>query len=120
MLYIMSSTRTKNTPGNYDLEKWSYDRNVAWCTAEYRGPPPETNLPGDGLLAGNVSRTQLSVNSCDIESMLRGIGSTNLVSPQEPTVAQIKELPSLNVCTKIPLLIPADLYIQPNQRPLFN
>ena len=115
----MSSTRTRNTPGNYNLEQWSFGRNVDWCTAEYRGPPPQTNLPGDGLLAGNVSRTQLSVNSCDIESMLRGIGSTNLVSPQEPFQAQIKELPSLNICTKIPLLIPANLEVQPNQRPLF-
>lgn len=115
----MASTRTRNTPGNYDLEQWSFGRNVDWCTAEYRGPPPQTNLPGDGLLAGNVSRTQLSVNSCDIESMLRGIGSTNLVSPQEPLQAQIKELPSLNVCTKIPLLIPANLVVHPNQRPLF-
>jgi hypothetical protein len=24
----MTSTRTRNTPGNYDLEQWSYDRNV--------------------------------------------------------------------------------------------
>ena len=116
----MSSTRTKNTPGNYDLEQWSYGRNVNWCTAEYRGPPPQTNLPGNGLLAGNVSRTQLSVNSCDIESMLRGIGSTNLVSPQHQLQAQIKELPSLNICTKIPLLIPANLNVQQYQRPLFN
>jgi len=116
----MASTRTKNTPGNYELEQWSYDRNVSWSTAEYRGPPPQTNLPGDGLLAGNVSRTQLSVNSCDIESMLFGIGSTNLVEPREPVQAKIKELPSLNICTKIPLLIPADLVIQPNQRPQFN
>jgi len=115
----MSSTRTKNTPGNYDLEQWSYVRNVDWCTAEYRGPPPQTNLPGDGLLAGNVSRTQLSVNSCDIESMLRGIGSTNLVSPQQIMQSQIKELPSLNIFTKIPLLIPSNLKVQSNQRPLF-
>jgi len=116
----MTSTRNRNTPGNYDLEQWSYDRNVTWCTAEYRGPPPQTTLPGNGLLAGNVSRTQLSVNSCDIESMLRGIGSTNMVSPQEPIQAQIKELPSLNICTKIPLLIPSNLTVQPNQRPLLN
>ena len=116
----MSSTRTKNTPGNYDLEQWSYGRNVDWCTAEYRGPPPQTYLPGDGLLAGNVSRTQLSINSCDVESMLFGIGSTNLVNPQTPPEVQIKELKSLNVHTKIPLLIPANLVVQPNQRPLFN
>lgn len=116
----MTSTRTKNTPGNYDLEQWSYDRNVTWCTADYRGPPPQTNLPGNGLLAGNVSRTQLSVNSCDIESMLFGIGSTNMVSQQEPIQPQIKELPSLNICTKIPLLIPTDLKVQPYQRPLLN
>lgn len=116
----MSSTRTKNTTGNYDLEQWSHGRNVDWCTAEYRGPPLQTYYPGDGLLAGTVSRTQLSVNSCDIESMLFGIGSTNLVIPQEPLEAQIKELKSLNVHTKIPLLIPANLVVQPNQRPLFR
>ncbi len=116
----MASTSNKNTPGNYNLEQWSYNRQVNYSTAKCRGPPPQTNLPGNGLLAGNVSRTQLAYNSCDIESMLFGIGSTNLVTPQAPIDPQIKYLQSLNVSTKIPLFIPSPLEIQPNQRPLFN
>jgi len=116
----MTSTRTKNTPGNYDLEQWSYDRNATWCTAEYRGPPPQTNLPGNGLLAGNVSRTQLSVNSCDIESMLRGIGANNLESPQSPATPDIKELKSLSMIDRIPLYVPRTLVVDPNQRPHHN
>lgn len=113
----MASTRSKNTPGDYQLEQWSYNTQVNYNTAAYYGPAVQTYLPGDGLLAGNVSRTQLAHNSCDIESMLRGIGSTNLVTPMAPTVPQIKAIPSLSVIDRIPLLIPAPLVIQPDQRP---
>ncbi len=114
----MASTRTKNTPGDYQLEQWSFAQNVSYNTASHYGRPEQTYLPGDGLLAGNVSRTQLSSNSCDIESMLRGIGSTNLVTPKSPTVPEISRLPSLSVIDRIPLLIPAPLVVQSNQRPL--
>ena len=116
----MASTRTKNTPGNYDLEQSTFEKNVDYCTAIWRGAPPQTHFPGDGLLAGNVSRTQLSNNYCDIESMLRGIGSTNLVSPQSPIEPEIKYLQSLHISNKLPLYIPAPLMIQPNQRHIFN
>jgi len=116
----MSSTRTKNTPGNYELEQWSFNKNVNYCVADYRGAPPQTHLPGNGLLAGNVSKTQLSNNSCDIESMLRGIGSSNLVGPQFQVQPEITYLQSLNISDKIPLLIPAPLVIHSNQRPLMD
>ena len=116
----MASTRTKNTPGNYELEQWTFEKNVDYCTSKSRGPPPQTHFPGDGLLAGSVSRTQLSNNYCDIESMLRGIGSTNLVSPQFPIQPEIKYLQSLNISNKLPLYIPAPLIIQSDQRPLMN
>jgi hypothetical protein len=116
----MASTRTKNTPGNYELEQWTFDKNVGYCTAECRGAPIQTYFPGDGLLAGSVSRTQLSNNYCDIESMLLGIGSTNLVSPQSPIQPEIKYLQSLNITNKLPLYVPAPLIIQGNQRPLMN
>jgi hypothetical protein len=114
----MASTRTKNTPGDYQLEQWSFAQHVGYNTAAHYGRPEQTYLPGDGLLAGNVSRTQLSSNSCDIESMLRGIGSTNLVTPKSPTVPMIASLQSLSVMDRIPLLVPAPLVVQSNQRPL--
>jgi hypothetical protein len=116
----MASDRTINTRGNYDVEQWTYNRQLGYATQPEYGVPRQTNLPGNGLLAGNVSRTQLSNNSCDIESMLFGIGSTNLVTPQQPTQPEIKYLQSLNVHEKIPLLIPSALKIEPNQRPLLQ
>jgi hypothetical protein len=116
----MASTRTKNTPGNYELEQWVNNATVTYSTAEYRGLPPQTHFPGNGLLAGNVYKTQLSNNSCDIESALFGIGSTNLVNPKSPVEPEIKYLQSLNISEKVPLLIPAALTIQPNQRPLMD
>jgi hypothetical protein len=114
----MASTRTKNTPGDYQLEQWSFAQHVAYNTAAHYGRPEQTYLPGDGLLAGTVSRTQLSNNSCDIESMLFGIGSTNLVTPHAPIRPEIYQVESLSIIDRIPLLIPAPLVVQPNQRPL--
>jgi hypothetical protein len=93
---------------------------MEYCTAKYRAIPPQTYFPGNGLLAGNVFKTQLSNNVCDIEALLFGIGSTNLVTPQAPIVPEIKNLKSLNISNKIPLLIPPHLTIQPNQRPLMD
>ena len=116
----MASDRTINTRGNYDVEQWSYNRQFGYSTQPEYGVPKQTNLPGNGLLAGNISREQLSKNSCDIESMLFGIGSTNLVTPKLPTYPEINYLQSLNVHEKIPLLIPSALKIEPNQRPLFQ
>jgi hypothetical protein len=116
----MTSTRNKNTPENYALEQLSYNKSDIWQTEYYRCMPSQTYFPGDGLLSGKMYVKQLSDNYCDIESMLRGIGSVNLVSPQAPIEPQIKEIQSLNICTKVPLLIPANLVVQPNQRPLFN
>jgi hypothetical protein len=114
----MASTSSKNTPGDYQLEQWSHTQHVNYNTYAQYGRPVNTYLPGDGLLGGNVHRENFAQNSCDIESMLRGIGSTNLVSPQEPVKGQLYSLKSLSVIDRIPLLVPAPLKVEPNQRPL--
>ena len=114
----MASTSSKNTPGDYQLEQWSFAQSVNYNTASHYGRPVTTYLPGDGLLGGNVHRENFSKNSCDIESMLRGIGSTNLVNPQAPVRGELYSMKSLSVIDRIPLLIPAPLNVEPNQRPL--
>lgn len=116
----MASTRTKNTSGNYDLEQWSNRSQVGYYTSSTYGPAQQTMLPGDGLLAGNVSRTQLANNSCDVESLLFGIGSTNLVQPRPEVVPIISQLKSLNVIDRLPVLLPAPLVVDLNQRPLLR
>ena len=114
----MASTSCKNTPGDYQLEQWSYAQNFDYNTYKQYGRPVTNYLPGDGLLGGQVHRENFAKNSCDIESMLRGIGSTNLVNPQTPVRGELYSLKSLSVIDRIPLLIPAPLKVEPNQRPL--
>lgn len=114
----MASTSSRNTPGNYASEQWSYAQNLNYNTYSSYGRPVHTYYPGDGLLAGKVHHENFAKNSCDIESMLRGIGSTNLVEPQAPVNGELYNLKSLSVIDRIPLLVPAPLKIQPNQRPL--
>ena len=112
----MASTRNKNTPGNYIAEQRSITEHINYNTYQSYGVPQSTYLPGDGLLQGRVAPDQLSHNSSDIESFLWGIGSTNLVNPLPATTPEIKQLKSLSVIDKIPVIVPGDLQVQPNQR----
>jgi len=115
----MSSTRNKNTSGNYNLEQTSINKQTEYNTyinSQY-GKPIETHFPGNGLLSGRVAPTELSHNACDIESYLYGIGTTNLVNPYIIPIAKIYEMNSLNVINKLPIILPEPLYIEENQRP---
>jgi hypothetical protein len=113
----MASTRNKNTIEDYSLEQYKLNKESSYLTYEHSGKALQTYLPGNGLLAGKVAHTELSKNYTDIESFLYGIGSTNLVTPSRPPVAEIKGLKSLNIIDKTPVIIPEPLYIQSNQRP---
>lgn len=116
----MSSTRNKNTRGNYESEQYALNKQSEYKTYIHSssGKPTQTQFPGNGLLVGRVAPTELSVNSCDIESFLYGIGTTNLVKPNKPPVAEIRELKSLNVINKLPVMLPMPLVVEGHQRPL--
>jgi hypothetical protein len=93
----MTSTRNKNTPGDYTAERWSTSQHINYNTYHSYGVPQSTYLPGDGLLAGRVASEQLSHNSSDIESFLWGINSTNLVNPAPPLTPELKCLKSISL-----------------------
>jgi hypothetical protein len=112
----MASTRNKNTTGNYNAEQWSLNEQINYNTYKSYGIPQSTYLPSDGLLTGRMASENLSNNYCDIESQLFGIGSTNLVTPLPPVVPEIKQLQSLAIMNKTPLIIPGDLVVQGEQR----
>lgn len=116
----MASTRNKNNRGDYQVEQKSHIQRMEYLTYENggNGKPLETFFAGNGLLSGRVASSNLSHNSCDIESSLLGIGSTNLVNPQTPVKPDIKPLQSLNVIDKLPTMIPEPLIIDKHQRPL--
>ena len=114
----MSSTRNRNTLGDYNLESKLNDNHVNYNTYSSYGVPMASYFPGDGLVQGRVAPENLSGNYCDIESFLRGIGSTNLVTPMPDVRPEIYSLKSLSIINKTPLLVPSTLVIEPNQRPL--
>lgn len=114
----MSSTRNKNAQGDYDLEQKQNGGILdysSYLNSSY-GEPIHSHFAGDGLLMGRIAPTTLSYNSCDVESQLYGIGSTNLVKRKQPVKLEAKSLKSLNMIDRLPVYIPSALVVQPHQR----
>jgi hypothetical protein len=114
----MSSTSSRNTPGNYQIEQHTFTRYFGLVTADNgaQGRPTTVNLPGNGLLIGKMHSRDLAANYTDIETQLFGIGSTNLVQPQAYMPPQINTISSLNIASRIPTLIPDALVVEPHHR----
>jgi hypothetical protein len=113
----MASTRNKNSPGDYQLEQKSNRGILDYRGLENYAVPQESMFPGDSLLTGRMGAMKLSNNFCDIESELRGIGSTNLVNPTAPPKIELKYLRSLTMSDRSALILPDDFVVEPNQRP---
>ena len=114
----MASTRNKNSQGDYTIEQTALVKQLEYTNYVHgsQGMAFQTNYAGDGLVHGRIAANHLSHNSCDIESFLFGIGSVNLVNPKPVPVPQLKQLPSLSIIDKTPVLLPPPLVIEPNQR----
>ena len=117
----MSSTRAKNTPGDYVLEQKQIEDIAKYYAYEnsYAGEAVDPKLPGDGLLSGRMVPTNFAFNPVDIETQLFGIGSTNLVKPKSEVILDKKDLKSLNIIDKLPVFIPERLVIDKDQRPMY-
>ena len=115
----MSSTRSKNTIGNYNLEQRQYKETFwysSYKNSQY-GEAYTTNFAGNGLNPGNIPGNKLSNNSSEIESFLFGINSTNLVTPAPNLTPDIVEIESVNLYEKQTIFMPEPLYVQKYQRP---
>lgn len=114
----MTSTRIRNSPGNYELEQHAYQRQfdlITYKNGAY-GQAVTKNLPGNGLLAAKMNSIDMAENYVDIESQLLGIGSTNLVKPLSPIIPNIYNFNSLNIFDKTPMVIPDPMFRIYNQR----
>jgi hypothetical protein len=117
---IMSSTRNKNSVGDYQAEQRALQRQADYFSYVHYAHPENTYFCGDGLVGGGkIGSSQLSNNYCDIESSLRGIGSTNLVNPMQAIQPDIKQLKSLSIIDKLPVVLPSSWVCEPNQRQRF-
>lgn len=113
----MASTRNRNMQGNYrdqvaqSMRRMDYqlfDRSIA-----------HTGYGGNGLITGKIPNDKLGKNAVDIESYLFGIGSTQLENPQPEYIPQPIPLPPVDLFARQPIIKPANLIIEKEQRPLF-
>ena len=115
----MASTRNKNTVSDYQLEQASYRKQEQIQTNHLS--VGTTYHPGFGLIGHTCPSSVLSSNFADVESMLFGIQSTNLVEPLPKVVPEIHSLKTLNIAPPPQYnIFPKPLYIEPNQRPDFH
>ena len=114
----MSSTRNKNTCGDYYLEQKQSTHILDNRIYQHRRIAYSNALPCAGINVGSMPNTQLAYNATDIESRLYGINSSNLVNPQDQLTPQIKSMPNLAFFERPQVFIPEPLVVENNQRPL--
>jgi hypothetical protein len=118
----MASTRNLNTPGDYKMEQKSFKDKMDYLTDKNNnyGTPKDIYFAGNGLLMGRIASESLSNNYCDVESFLRGIGSTNLVDPVSEVKPEIRPYQSLSIMNRVSMIMPEPLTVMKNQRPYMN
>ena len=117
----MSSTRLKNHPNEYILEQ-SINKGIRYNRIQSYRTIAHTNvMPNLGIYPSHIPKEVLASNATDIESDLFGIRSTDLINPRNQCVPDIKisSFPNQAYFQRdLNVLMPKDLIVQTNQRPL--
>lgn len=122
----MTSTRNNNTKACYNLEVKSnhLDLNYRMFKNSQHGKPHSFldvyKLPDSTQPTRIVNPHNLSNNPIDIESCLRGINSTNLVSDSFKCSPQLKRMDNCKFYERVPLILPNQITHDLQQRPLFS
>jgi hypothetical protein len=110
----MTSTRNLNTPQDYRLEKKMNQQFLDYHL--YTGAKVNQNTalfrdgPNPGIYAGQIDK-----NAIDVESMLRGIQSTNLEGESFRATCQPVKLPEVFYFNKNPIIIPPSFQLTPER-----
>jgi len=117
----MSSTRNKNSQINYNLEKSTKEKilNETFYIHSSSGRPISDCIPALGYMPSHISRDALANNAIDIESQLRGIGSTNLETPCTVVTPSINTLEFKDYFDRPQsIIMPYPLVYENHQRPV--
>jgi|UniRef100_A0A6C0JD72 hypothetical protein len=114
----MASTRNKNTSDNYKIEQKRYLLNEQYTMDQNRVICDETYIPDFGVNPTRIPREQMAHNSIDIESKLFGINANNLVTPTPELQEQYINMPHLEFYERPELIMPTDLNVNHNNRPM--
>lgn len=115
----MTSTRNNNTRGDYNLEQHHYALARSYNNYKHssQGCAFKPSIPSIGITPSRMARNTLSKNPIEIESMLFGIGSSNLVQPQKPIKPELKKVPTSVFFDRLPVHMPKPLVVENKQRP---
>lgn len=114
----MASTRNKNTRGNYAMELNQSVNSQNYLLNEQYGTATNTYNPGNGLGGAHLPQNKLANNAVDIESFLRGTGTTDLTKPEQSFTADLKCVQNLNIYQRQAVIMPEQFKAQTDQRPL--
>ena len=118
----MSGTRNLNTKNDYLCEKKSKQKYSNYTLDNVYAEQPGTNRMFS--IGGNVRMYSgnLSHNSVDIESKLRGINSVNLEGPSFDPILRSKQIQSVDLFDnnlKKEVYLPSPIIHYSNERPGF-
>jgi hypothetical protein len=105
--------------GDYALEQEAYTTSKVYNSYHHsaHGSAYKPSLPEIGINPGRMPMHTFSKNPIEIESMLFGINSTNLVNPQKPVKPELKRIPTSIFFNRLPVHMPKPLVVEHNQRP---
>ena len=101
----MAGTRTKQTIGDFNVDRAQMTRQEAWCLNPTACMHERPAFPL-GLNAPHMPASMLSNNSVDLESMLRGIGANNYIYTKPVVTPKLVHLPPVCFYETAPLYIP--------------
>lgn len=114
---VMASTRNLNTPHDYRLERKMnqtvLDYQLYTGSAKNEMPALFRDGPNPKMYAEMLDR-----NMIDVESMLRGIRSTDLEGESFHAVPETRKLEEVSYFTKTPIIIPPSFTLS-RERPSF-
>jgi len=112
----MSSTRNKNSQGDYNLEKKHNATFFKYFQEKDFAVHKNTSFM---TLGSNPSfkRDQMSSNAVDVESMLRGIRSTNLEGNSFSVVPEAKTVGHYELFERQKVYLPNSFHLSLSERP---
>ena len=114
----MASTINKNTKEDYCLQQKIFERNVnynLYPNSQY-GKSYRPAIPNKCIGVPRFSMNETATNSIDVESELKGIGSTDLVKPRARFIPNPHILPNICFFDQPSTYLPNPLVVEKNQR----
>ena len=116
----MSSTRLKNSPNDYKLQKFSNIMGSQYVNFKQKNHNNNTNFPEFGINMGNMPADVLSRNFVDIESFLHGTYFNNLENPKKSIDIKINDTGSVSFFNKDKVYLPERIVVDKNRPTIFR